>query len=78
MNARNPVLFREFRHPFHDLAVGFDCRIILASRDLIGLRTQRAFRRPVTGQSSGGKQMYGITPIFSSRQSGSISRSSSR
>src|SRR2546421_9665089 len=53
MNARNPMLFRDFRDPLHDPSIGFGCRIVLAFRDLIGCGTKRAFRRPVTRQSSG-------------------------
>src|SRR2546423_13784588 len=53
MNARNPMLFRDFRGPLQDLSIGFGCRIVLAFRDLIGFGTKRAFRRPVTRQSSG-------------------------
>src|SRR5437870_8578574 len=53
MNARNPMLFRDFRAPLHDLSIGFGCRIVLAFRNLIGFGTKRAFRRPVTRQSSG-------------------------
>ena len=30
MNARSPVLFRDFRDPLHDLSIGFGCRIVLA------------------------------------------------
>src|SRR5919108_4177427 len=53
MNARNPMLFRDFRGPLRDPSIGFGCRIVLAFRDLIGFGTKRAFRRPVTRQSSG-------------------------
>jgi hypothetical protein len=80
MNAWNPTLFRDFRDPLYDLSIAFGCRSYarIALRDLIGFGTMRPFRRPVTHQSSGYERLYGITPIFSSRQSGSISRSSSR
>src|SRR2546430_7122608 len=53
MNARNPMLFRDFRDPLHDPSIGFGCRIVLALRDLIGFGTKGALRRPVTRQSSG-------------------------
>src|SRR5437660_6656862 len=53
MNARNPMPYRDFRHPRNHLSIGFGCRIVLAFRDVIGFGTQRAFRRPVTRQSSG-------------------------
>jgi len=78
MNAWNSTLFRDFRDPLYDLSIGFGCRIVFALRDLIGFGTcvlsddQSRVNLP---DASG---LYGITPIFSSRQSGSISRSSSR
>src|ERR671926_390643 len=53
MHARNSLLFRDLRDPLHDLSIGFGRRIVLAFRDLIGFGTKRAFRRPVTRQSSG-------------------------
>src|SRR5258708_20960169 len=52
MNARNPMLFRDFRDPRNHLSIGFGCRIVLAFRDLIGFGTKRAILRPVTRQSS--------------------------
>src|SRR5947209_5844340 len=53
MHTWSPMLVRDFRDPLHDLLIGFGCRIVLAFRDLIGFGTKRAFRRPVTRQSSG-------------------------
>src|SRR5260370_17147115 len=53
MNARNPMLFRDFRDPRNHLSIGFGCRIVLAFRDLIGFGTKRAILRPVTRQSAG-------------------------
>src|SRR5688572_16785143 len=53
MSARNPMLLREFRDPLHDLSISFGGRAVFAFRDLISFRTKRAFRRPVTRQSSG-------------------------
>src|SRR5512137_2007996 len=52
MNARNPMLFRDFRDPLYDPSIGFGRCIVFAFRDLIGFGTKRAFRRPVTRQSS--------------------------
>src|SRR4030067_1697009 len=52
MNARNPMLFRDFRDPLHDLSIGFSRRILFAFRDLIGFGTKQTLRRPVTLQSS--------------------------
>jgi len=44
VNAWDPMLFRDFRDPLHDLSIDFGRRIVLAFRDLIGFGTKRAFR----------------------------------
>jgi hypothetical protein len=56
MNARNPVLFRDFRDSLHDLSIGFGGRIILASRDFDRFSEQSVLSDDqVTRQSSGGE-----------------------
>jgi hypothetical protein len=80
MNAWHPIPLRKLRNPLYDSTIRFRGRAIFAPGDLVGFRAQRAFAGVVTRELSllDGSGLYGITPIFSARQSGSISRSSSR
>src|ERR1700676_3161263 len=64
MNAWNSTLFCDFCDPPYDLSIGFGCRIVFALCDLIGFRTMRPLRRPVTGQSSGCERTIRDHPNF--------------